>query len=78
MTGRGVVGWMDIGWISKSFPLQNCIISNQELREHTGRQPRKGLLLSARQDPPRCAGPGLRCSPHGEPQPVVHTPSTAR
>lgn len=69
---------MDVGWISKSFPLQNSIISNQELPEHTGRQLRKELLVSARQDPPRwCADPGLRCSPHGEPQPLVRMLRTA-
>lgn len=79
MTGRGVVGWMDAGWISKSFPLENSIISNQELPEHTGRQLRKGLLPSARQDPPRwCAGPGLRCSQSARrTTAVVHTLRTA-
>lgn len=61
---------MDAGWMSKSFPLENSIIPNQELPEHTGRQLRRGC--SHPPDRTHHAGArALACDAvglHGEPQ----------
>lgn len=52
---------MDMAWTSKSFPLQNVIIPNQELPEHTHRRRLQRQRPPAQTGPPpQCAGLGLR------------------
>jgi len=62
MTGKG--GGMDMAWTSKSFRLQNGIISNQEPPAHTHRpRPRRGSRPSS-QGPAGRAGLGSRSGAH--------------